>query len=125
MGMANGFHGSAAGFNSQSLLALSFGKNRLYLVGRSGAPLWMRKHGLWQKAVTICWRRLEGVPGHWWVGQNGRNLVILGQGARPPLILKKGTPWRALIPAGYQSMAVQLPDDADYQVALLSSPRLG
>lgn len=94
-------------------LALTFGTNRLYLVGRQDAPLWVR--GPWHRALNVRWHRLEQVPGHWWMGQCGRQLAILGQGTRPALVLEKpGGRWQALIPAGRQSTVLTVPDSSRY-----------
>ncbi len=95
----------------QRTLALTFGPNRLYLIGRREAPLWLRVHGPWQRPIKILWHRLEQVPGHWWVGQSGHYLVILGQGPRPALVLTHPqTAWQALVPSGHQSLVIALPN---------------
>lgn len=114
MGMTHGFaDGSAASMT----LALTFGVNRLYLVGTQEAPLWLRRCRLRWRPVTVVWQRLDQLPGHWWAGQCGRDLVVLGQGIRPPLTMQKsGTSWRALLPSGRQSVRVVLPDGARYEV---------
>lgn len=96
-------------------LALTFGANRLYLVGRQDAPLWMRSRGPWHKALNVRWHRIEQIPGHWWMGQCGRQLVILGQGPRPALLLEKpGSTWQALVPGGRQSTFLMVPDRHRY-----------
>lgn len=110
-------HGSTAGMAPELTLALSFGTNRLYLVGRRDAPLWTRRRGPWQRPITVPWHRLEQVSGHWWLAQRGRELVILGQGPRPALLLEKaGGAWRGFLPAGYQSTVIVLPDADTYTV---------
>lgn len=110
-------YGPNVGFSETLTLALTFGVNHLYLVGRQEAPLWTRRRGPWQRPVKVAWHRLEQLPGHWWIGQRGRELVILGQGTRPALILQRpGAPWQALVPAGRQSTAVTLPDTERYVV---------
>jgi hypothetical protein len=112
MGMSNGSIAEKAPVRT---LALTFGTNRLYLVGRQDAPLWIRSRGPWQRAINVRWHRLDQIPGHWWMGQCGRHLAILGQGARPALVLEKpGGRWQALIPAGRQSTVLTVPDRARY-----------
>lgn len=92
-------------------LALAFGPHRVYLVGRREAPLWRRRRGPFERNLTVVWHRVEHAAGHWWTAQVGRDLVVLGQGARPALVIEKnGSRWQALIPSGYQSTRVQLPD---------------
>jgi hypothetical protein len=98
-------------------LALTFGGNELFLVGRQEAPLWMRRRGPWRRPVQVSWHRMDQIPGHWWLAQRGRELVVLGQGMRPALMVQKaGAPWQGLIPAGRQSTMVTLPDSSDYTV---------
>lgn len=112
MGM---IHNSAVGMSEARTLTLSFGSNRLYLVGRREAPLWMRKRGPWMRPLTVSWHRLEHGPGHWWVAQQGQMMVILGLGTRPALLLECDDPaWQALVPAGHQSTMVMLPDAGRY-----------
>lgn len=102
-------------------LALSFGKNRLYLVGPNQAPLWLRQRALWKKPLVVVWHRIDDLPGHWWLGQQGRELVILGQGERPPLLLERegGRRWQAFVPSGHQSLVVKLPDMSPYRVKVI------
>lgn len=114
MGMTHGF---ADGSATPMTLALTFGANRLYLVGQQEAPLWLRRRRLRWRPVTVAWKRLDQLPGHWWAGQCGRDFVVLGQGARPALTMQKsGTSWRALLPKGRQSVRIVLPDSACYEV---------
>jgi len=108
---------SEAGIPLQLTLALIFGKNRVYLVGRNQAPLWMVQRGPWKRPLCISWHRLEAIPGHWWMAQHGRELVILGQGARPALVVERtGTAWQTFLPAGHQSTAIRLPSSGLCQV---------
>lgn len=103
-------------------LALTFGANQLYLVGRHEAPLWMRRRGPWRRSVKVYWHRIDQIPGHWWLGQYGKSLVVLGQGPRPALKLKKaGGMWQALVPSGRQSIVVTLPDADSYHVEPIGS----
>jgi hypothetical protein len=109
-------HGSKAGPSIPLTLALTFGANRVYLVGRQEAPLWIRQRGPWRRSLRVTWHRMDEVPGHWWVAQNGRDLVILGQGQRPPMVLREVRGgWRGLVPSGRQSIAVRLPRLGDYE----------
>lgn len=112
MGIANG---SSVAARPPRTLALTFGANRLYLVGQQQAPLWIRTRGPWQRALKVSWHRLDELPGHWWLGQWGRQLVILGQGARPALLLAQpDSLWQALVPGGRQSTLVSMPDSRPY-----------
>ncbi|MCY0879020.1 MAG: hypothetical protein OWU84_08770 [Firmicutes bacterium] len=121
MNMADG---SRAGPPLTITLALTFGVNRLYLVGPREAPLWMRQRGPWRWALNVTWHRMDEVGGRWWVAQHGRDLVILGQGERPPLLLRdaKG-PWQGMIPSGRQSIAVRLPRKHRYDVRPIGAVR--
>ena len=110
-------HDSTAGTLAPLTLALTFGGNQLYLVGRHEAPLWMRRYGPWRRSVKVRWHRIDQIPGHWWLGQSGRSLVVLGQGPRPPLKLRRvGDAWQGLVPPGRQSIVVTLPDSSLYEV---------
>ncbi|NMP21276.1 hypothetical protein [Sulfobacillus harzensis] len=92
-------------------LALQFGVNHLYLVGPRQAPLWIRRRGLFERRATVVFHRVDGAPGHWWTAQHGSDVVILGQGVRPALILEKeGGQWLGLLPAGRHSTRVKVPD---------------
>lgn len=102
-------------------LALTFGANRLYLVGRSAAPLWIRQMGPWKRVLPVAWHRLNEAPGRWWVAQQGDHLVVLGQGQRPALLIARaGSTWQGMIPDGRQSTVVTLPNHPGrYEVSVL------
>ena len=110
-------HGKTVGPSTTLTLALTFGGNQLYLVGRHQAPLWMKRRGPWRRSLRVRWHRIEQIPGHWWLGQSGTTLVVLGQGLRPALKLTKDSgAWQALVPAGRQSIVISLPDPDAYSV---------
>lgn len=110
-------HKTSLTLGETRILALTQGCHRLYLVGLKQAPLWVRARGPWRRTLNVTWQRIVELPGHWWFGQNGQQMAILGQGARPALVIARAdTSWRALVPAGYRSVMILLPDGTDYRV---------
>ncbi|MCY0865722.1 MAG: hypothetical protein OWQ57_12280 [Sulfobacillus sp.] len=104
-------------------IELDFGRHRVYSVGQAAAPFWVTKIGPLKRVLPVLWRRLEGTSEIWWIGQYRQWLVIVGQGVRPALVLRAGG-WRGLVPGGFQSVAIELPDRNDYSVyPLMDAPR--
>lgn len=95
--------------------AEGFGRNRIYLVGETGVPVWVWALGPLWRHVPIQWQRLADGHGRWWVGQMGQRLVVAGYGIRPALSLK-AEDWTGVLPSGRQSIVVQLPKNAPCQV---------
>lgn len=112
--------GTFRGTTAYKDAVLEFGPNQLFLIGRHEAPVWMRKRVWWRRPVAVTWHRVDYRGRHWWMGQRGRDVVILGQGPRPGVWIEEiGHSWRAMVPKGFYGTRIRLPRDMTVRARML------